>query len=143
MNIEKLLNCEAMKKQFALELWLDTRGTRFNPYKSHEVTYVAAENLLRKLWPYSTGPTLIARVAVEWVNDPIVMQTFLQLENGKGEVISHISKEAFIAELWEAMQRMNPTLKPAYTGMARDILAPMLGLDWDSAVAELEGQARE
>lgn len=142
MNIEKLLNCEAMKKQFALELWLDTRGTRFNPYKSHEVTYVAAENLLRKLWPYSTGPTLIARVAVEWVNDPIVMQTFLQLENGKGEVISYISKEAFIVEIWERLQELHPALKPAYVGIVKEVLAPMLDFDWDSAVAELEGQPR-
>lgn len=140
MDVEKLLNCEAMKRQFALELWLDTRGTKFNPYKSHEVTYVAAENLLRKLWPYSTGPTLIARVATEWVNDPIVMQTFLQLENGKGEVVSYIDKDAFIVELWEQLQRIAPALKPSYVGMVKDILAPMLGLDWDSAVAELEGQ---
>ena len=142
MNIENLLNCEAMKKQFALELWLDTRGTRFNPYNAHEVTYEAAEKLFRKLWPFANSHAAIARAAVQWVNDPIVMQTYLQLENAKGEIVSFIDKNTLTIELWEKLQEINPKLKPAYLSIVNDILAPMLGLDWQSAVAELEGQTR-
>lgn len=142
MDVESLLNCEAMKKQFALELWLDTRGTMFNPYNAHEVTYEAAEKLFRKLWPFANSHAAIARAAVQWVNDPVVMQTYLQLENAKGEIVSFIDKNTLTIELWETLQSMNPQLKPTYQSIVNDILAPMLGLDWQSAVAKFEGQTR-
>lgn len=135
-KLDSLRNCEAMKKQFALELWLDTRGMRVSPYNTHEVTYCAAERLFRKLWPFANSTVAIARAAVEWANDPIVMQTYLQLENAKGEVVSFIDKSALAIELWETLQCMNPALKETYTSIVSELLAPMLGLDWKGAAAE-------
>jgi hypothetical protein len=80
-RIEDLKNCTTLKRQFAFELFRRTH----NGKGTHEAQYEAAQAILREYFPHSSKPALIAQLAIEWTNDKVVADTFLQLLNGAAE----------------------------------------------------------
>lgn len=106
-RIEQLKNCETLKKQFAYEIWCRTYGQGL----THKFAFEAAQETLRKLYPHFTSPTVIAQFASEWVNDPLVVDTYLQIENGAAQDEFLPNKQQIILHLVQMLDGVNAAVQ--------------------------------
>jgi hypothetical protein len=115
MNIEDLKDCKTLKQQFALELWQRT----FAQGLKHQAAYDAAEELMQRIYPHCTSPAALSRLAVEWVNDPVVIDAYLQIENGAAQEEFMPTRSQVVLLLADTLDGINAVVQRARGAAAK------------------------
>lgn len=120
-DIESFKDCAPLKKQFAYEVFC-RKGVH-----GMELTakFEAAQAVARRIYPYDVTERAALYIAGEWIKDPIVINTLLQLENGvfKGEFLPNNSQFAtsvlnLMCEIEDAMSSYTGSKhSPKFKGM--------------------------
>lgn len=92
-----------LKRQFAYELYLRTEPHGLE----HEATFEIAQSIARRLYPFDPTSGAALRIATEWVNDPVVIETYLRLRNGEAEGLCLPTKAQFVMAICDRLDRIN------------------------------------
>jgi hypothetical protein len=110
-NLEELTNCAPLKRQFAYEIFC-----RKGPLGMEQTAkFEAAQDVARRIYPFDVTQRAALYIAGEWIKDPIVIDTLLQLETGifEGEFLP--SHGQFATSLMNLMCEIEEAMS-SYTG---------------------------
>ena len=99
MNDEKFT---ALKRQFAYELYMRTEPQGLE----HEATFEVAQVIARRLYPFDPSSSAVLRIATEWIKDPVVIETYLQLKENEANDLCLPTKSQFIMAICDRLDRI-------------------------------------
>ncbi len=119
MNIDRineLSKFETLKKQFACLLFMHHKNTHGELSDGKYAAYKAAEEFLKKLYPFvvlstSEAAKLIGYIATNWPNDQTVFEHYLLLKEAEAQGEFYPNKAQFICAVTNMIDTIDEEIK--------------------------------